>query len=212
MQAVRESESRYRALLEAIPDLMFRMSRDGTYLDFKGDRADLAAPPERLLGAKAHDILPRTVADKIVIGIEEALDTGKVVTGDYKLTLDGVERMFEARIVRDGDEAVLIVRDFTERERLHGALERERDFIRTVVDAAPSFLCLVDPEGRIVRYNRTLEEAAGLTDAERSATLRSGTSSSQPDDRAVRREVQSVVESDSAGEYENHWLTAAPAS
>jgi PAS domain S-box-containing protein len=209
MQALREGERRYRALLEAIPDLMFRMSRDGTYLDVKGDRADLAAPPERLLGAKAHDILPRGVADKIVIGIGEALDTGNVVTGDYKLTLDGVERMFEARIVRDGDEAVLIVRDFTERERLYGQLERERDFIRTVVDAAPSFFCLVDPEGRIVRYNRTLEEATGRTDAESVRNLPFWDVFIAPNDRdAVRREFGELLESERPGEYESHWLIA----
>lgn len=208
MQAVRESESRYRALLEAIPDLMFRMSRDGTYLDLKGDRADLAAPPEQLIGAKAHDILPRTVADKLVIGIGEALDTGQVITGDYKLVIDGVERAFEARIVRDGDEAVLIVRDFTERDRLYGQLERERDFIRTVVDAAPSFFCLVDPEGRIVRYNRTLEVAAGRIDAETVRGQLFWDVFIAPEDReAVSGEFAELVTSPRPGEYENHWLT-----
>jgi PAS domain S-box-containing protein len=209
MQALRESESRYRALLEAIPDLMFRMSRDGTYLDLKGDRADLAAPPEELLGAKAHDILPRTVADKLVIGIGEALDTGRVVTSDYKLLLDGVERAFEARIVRDGDEAVLIVRDFTERDRLYGQLERERDFIRTVVDAAPSFFCLVDPEGRIVRYNRTLEIAAGRTDAETVREELFWEVFIAPEDRdAVAREFAELVSGGQPAEYENRWLIA----
>jgi PAS domain S-box-containing protein len=208
VQALRAGESRYRALLEAIPDLMFRMSRDGTYLDLKGDRADLAAPPEELIGAQAHDILPRTVADKLVICIGEALDTGRVVTDNYKLILDGVERSFEARIVRDGDEAVLIVRDFTERDRLHGQLERERDFIRTVVDAAPSFFCLVDPEGRIVRYNRTLETAA----APQAGTVRGelfwDVFIAPADREAVRREFEELVATAQPGEYENHWLAA----
>jgi PAS domain S-box-containing protein len=209
MQAVRESESRYRALLEAIPDLMFRMGRDGTYLDLKGDRADLAAPPEKLLGAKAHDVLPPDVADKLVSGIGEALDTGRVITCDYKLILDGVERTFEARIVRDGDEAVLIVRDFTERDRLHHQLERERDFIRTVVDAAPSFFCLVDPEGRIVRYNRTLEEAAGRTDAKTVRGELFWDVFIAPEEReAARTEFAALVAGGGLAEYENQWLTA----
>jgi PAS domain S-box-containing protein len=209
MQALRQSETRYRALLEAIPDLMFRMTRDGTYLDFKGDRADLAAPPEQLIGAKAHDILPRPVADKLVIGIGEALDTGRVVTGDYKLILDGVERAFEARIVRDGDEAVLIVRDFTERDRLHSQLERERDFVRTVVDATPSFLCLVDREGRIARYNRTLEDASGLPDANEVRDKPFWDVFIAPEDReAVRRGFTELLESGRPAEYESRWLTA----
>jgi PAS domain S-box-containing protein len=126
IQVVRQSESRYRALLNAIPDLMFRMSRDGTYLDFKGDRADLAVPPEELIGSSARDILPADVAEGLLQGIRHALDTGEVATGDYELTLNGVPRTFEARIVRDGDEAVLIARDITERKRQEGELRSSR--------------------------------------------------------------------------------------
>jgi PAS domain S-box-containing protein len=126
MQVVRQSESRYRALLNAIPDLMFRMSRDGTYLDFKGDRDDLTVPPEELIGSNARDILPADVAERLLDGIAEALDTGEVATGDYELTLNNVQRTFEARIVRDGDEAVLIVRDISERKRQEGELRSSR--------------------------------------------------------------------------------------
>ncbi len=37
VQALRRSEARSRALLGAIPDLMFRLARDGTYLEVQGD-------------------------------------------------------------------------------------------------------------------------------------------------------------------------------
>ena len=126
IQVLRQSESRYRALLNAIPDLMFRMSRDGTYLDFKGDRDDLAVPPEELIGSNARDILPADVAERLLEGIAQALDTGEVATGDYELALNGVQRTFEARFVRDGDEAVLIVRDISERKRQEGELRGSR--------------------------------------------------------------------------------------
>jgi len=126
IQVVRQSESRYRALLNAIPDLMFRMSRDGTYLDFKGDRDDLAVPPEELIGSNARDILPVDVAEGLLEGIAHALDTGEVATGEYELTLNNVRRTFEARIVRDGDEAVLIVRDISERKRQEDELRGSR--------------------------------------------------------------------------------------
>jgi len=126
VQVVRQSESRYRALLNAIPDLMFRMNREGTYLDFKGDRDDLAVPPEELIGSNARDILPADVAERLLKGIAEALDTGEVATGDYELTLNNVKRTFEARIVRDDDEAVLIVRDISERRQQEDELRSSR--------------------------------------------------------------------------------------
>jgi PAS domain S-box-containing protein len=60
-----------------------------------------------------------------------------------------------------------------ENERLHAELrarlvelEGERDFTRLVVDTAPAYFCVVDQEGRIVRYNRTLEEAVGVRDGD----------------------------------------------
>jgi PAS domain S-box-containing protein len=126
IQTVRQSEGRYRALLNAIPDLMFRMSRDGTYLDFKGDSADLALPPDQLMGANARDVLPSDVAELLLDGVARAIDTGEITTGDYELELDGVRRTFESRIVRDDDEAVLIVRDITERKRQEDELRNSR--------------------------------------------------------------------------------------
>jgi PAS domain S-box-containing protein len=126
IQTVRQSEGRYRALLNAIPDLMFRMTRDGTYLDFKGEPADLAVPPEELIGANARDILPADVAERLLEGIAQAIDTGEIVTGDYELVLNGVARTFEARIVRDEEEAVLIVRDITARKSQEDELRQSR--------------------------------------------------------------------------------------
>jgi PAS domain S-box-containing protein len=126
VQTLRRSERRYRALLHAIPDLMFRMDREGTYLDYKGEPADLVVPPEELLGSKAHDILPADVADSLVSGVRHAITTGEVASGEYPLELGGVRRHFEARIVKDGAEAVIIVRDISVRKNQEAELRRSR--------------------------------------------------------------------------------------
>ena len=43
-----QTAARAEAVLRAIPDMMFRMSRDGVYLDFKADLPDeLFTPTER---------------------------------------------------------------------------------------------------------------------------------------------------------------------
>jgi PAS domain S-box-containing protein len=126
LQALRSSERRYRALLHAIPDLMFRMSRDGEYLDFKGEQEDLAVPPEELIGSTVHDVLPVEVADLLLMGVRAAIGAGTVVTGEYELELRGVPRHFEARIVKDEADAVIIVRDITERKEHETELRRSR--------------------------------------------------------------------------------------
>ena len=53
--ALAKAQARNRALLDALPDLMFRMTRDGVYLEFKGPAEDLAVPPrpaDRVVGAR----------------------------------------------------------------------------------------------------------------------------------------------------------------
>jgi PAS domain S-box-containing protein len=223
MHALMAGERRYRALLDAIPDLMFRMDRNGTYLDFKGDPRDLVVPPEQLIGSNVHDVVPQEVADQLVGGLREALRTGKVVTGDYRLEVDGAQRDWEVRIVKDGEEAVLIVRDITERkraqdelERLHGQLqarhaelERERDFIRTTVDSAPSVFCLVTPEGEVVRFNSTLEAISGMRDDEVVRGRPFWNVFIAPEEREeVRWEFEDLSRRGCRGEYENAWVSA----
>jgi PAS domain S-box-containing protein len=43
-------------------------------------------------------------------------------------------------------------------------LEREREFIRTVVNSTPALFCVLDKDLRVVRYNDALENLSGLVD------------------------------------------------
>ena len=132
LQGLRVMEARNRALLDALPDLMFRMSEDGRYLDAKSDDQDaLAAPARQMIGQNIYDVLPHDVADRIMNCARSAREGGSVQSVDYQLTRDGVTRDFEARIVPAGeDEYLLIVRDFTERTRTEKELRRLQDELR----------------------------------------------------------------------------------
>ncbi len=170
------SEARLRGLVDALPDLMFRLDHEGNYLDVQaGDETLLTQPPDKLLGHNVREILPPDVCDEIMAGIGRALATRQVDEIEYSLTLDD-RRHFEARIAPIGsDEVVLVVRDISDRkghelelQGLHDQLEarlddlqRERELVKAVVESAPSYFCLVDIEGRIRRFNRALEQASG---------------------------------------------------
>jgi PAS domain S-box-containing protein len=223
LAALAKVQTRIQALLDAFPDLIFRLSRDGVYLEYKGKPEDLAVPPEQLIGARFHDVLPADVADQLLAGVRRAIDTGEIVSGEYRLELGGVPRDFEARIVKAGDEAVLIGREFTERnqaqaelERLHAELtqrhrdlEHERDFATTVVDATPSLLCLATPGGYIVRFNTSLERLSGRRDDDLSRGNAFWDVFIAPEEREeVRRAVEEVVGEGGRGEFESTWITA----
>jgi PAS domain S-box-containing protein len=131
---LRTSET--EALVNALPDLMLRIRRDGTYLDFAGDLQLLAVPPESLIGSKMQNAIPPAVAEPILARIRHALDTGGVETIEYRLrTLDEVLRDFEARVVQSGpDEVLLVVRDITERKQAELELTRLQDELRASLE------------------------------------------------------------------------------
>ncbi len=135
--ALRQSEARQRALLEAIPDLILRISRDGTYLDCKPARdLDTILPTSDLIGKKIFEVLPFEVAQQRLQYIEQTLQTGTVQTVEYQLQWDGDQiRHQEARFVTSGeDEVLLIVRDVTERKLAEQALRQTRDELAARVE------------------------------------------------------------------------------
>jgi len=129
----RQYEMRQQALLQAIPDLMFRNHRDGTFLDYHAAREEhLMVQPERFLGLKAAEVLPPELAELHMAHIEQVLDTGEPARFEYSLTLNGVPLQFEARMVAAGpDEVVAIMRDITKEKEFQAEaislrVERER--------------------------------------------------------------------------------------
>jgi PAS domain S-box-containing protein len=173
LQALRRSEVRSRALLDAIPDLMLRIARDGTYLEVTGDPARMIVPPEKLIGQSVRDVLPAELAERFEATLAMPASKG-VQTLEYRLPIGGEEHYFEARLMPSGDdEVVVIVRDFTDRMRLEEelsrqveSLQRERDFTRDVVNVAPVIFLLVDTKGRIVRFNESTQQLLGYPDDE----------------------------------------------
>src|SRR5688572_28074709 len=124
---LRQSEARHRALLAAMPDLMFRIQRDGRYLDYHAvSTSELALPPEQFLGRRILDVMPSEMAQISMAYLHRTLESGTEQVFEY--TLSGKKnavRYFEARMVACApDEVLTLVRDVTERRE---AQQRELD-------------------------------------------------------------------------------------
>jgi PAS domain S-box-containing protein len=128
-QALQESEARYRAFADAIPDLMFRQSADGVYLDFKSPSVgDLAVPPEVFLGKNMLEVLPPALAQQIQHHIDLAIATGTIQAFDYQLaSLNGKLCDYEARIAPvDSNEVIGVIQDISHRKRSEAALRKSQ--------------------------------------------------------------------------------------
>ncbi|MEG4233152.1 PAS domain S-box protein [Microcoleus sp. Pol11C3] len=124
---LRKSEATNRALLNAIPDMIFRCRADGTFVDFKPAKDfDNLLDKKRIIGKKAQDILPAAFADKICSGNQQALETSEIQVVEYQMPVNGELYDFEARIVFcTDDEIIAIVRDITQRKRSESVLHRQ---------------------------------------------------------------------------------------
>lgn len=131
-EALRQSEARTRALLDAVPDMIFEFKSDGTILQYiSSSTSRPLLPPEQFLGKRIQAVLPASVADQTMFAIERALDSGHVHAFEYQLLQDEENKTFEARITPLSPDTVLaIVRDVSlqkwilgEREKLIAELE-----------------------------------------------------------------------------------------
>jgi PAS domain S-box-containing protein len=116
--------TRSRALLDTNPDIIFRIDREGRFLDFHA-AADtkLAFPPEEFIGRKTDEFFGPEFSKASQDVIREALETGKMQIWEYPLVVDGETHDYEARIVPSGEnEVVAIIRDVTESKRQQAEL------------------------------------------------------------------------------------------
>ncbi len=112
-----KSETTNRALLNTIPDLMFRVKGDGTYLDFKPANFSNLIKPQIFQGLKVVDVMPHNIAEKSMRYIQQTLETGEIQVFEYQLEISGEFSVYEARLIASGDDEVLaIVRDITARK------------------------------------------------------------------------------------------------
>ncbi|MCB0166120.1 MAG: PAS domain S-box protein, partial [Anaerolineae bacterium] len=127
--ALRESEARNQALLDAIPDIMIRRKGDGTFIDVRvPNPADMFLPVAELINRKVNDLpdtVPSSLKDLMIQATRKALQSGRIQVFEYQVTLHGVTRDFEARTVPTGhDETISIIRDITERKQLEAQLRQ----------------------------------------------------------------------------------------
>lgn len=134
--ALNASEERNRATLNAIPDLMFLMDREGTYLDYHARNEELLfAPPSEFLGKKLSEVLPHELAEKFCSRFAQVFQSDQPVLVEYTIPLSESSRTFEASMVKcNGDKILTIVRDISERRQAEESLRKALDEVQRLKD------------------------------------------------------------------------------
>ncbi len=115
---LRKSEAKTRALVNALPDLLIQVGKNGVIQDIKfQDDNYRFFSPESLLHRRIDQVFPDDVSKPIMEHLGRALSNGEIQFFEHKLDLPEGLHHYEWRIVNSGsDEALAIVRDITERK------------------------------------------------------------------------------------------------
>ncbi len=160
--ALRQSQSLLRALIDAIPAAITVRDRDGRFVLVNTYEADYyGRPTEWFDGKVLADVYPADLAQRIAARDRAVIATGRPLpVGQVEFDEpDGRTTIWleqKAPICDDAGAVTHIVTidvDITDRMQAEAALERNRVLLQAVIDAVPALISVTDVEGRYVLVN-----------------------------------------------------------
>ncbi len=132
------SEIHLRALLDAIPDMMLRISQDNIFLDYReAQDIEAYAPSEVFLGNHVADILPSEVAQSIMQTGAEVLRTGERQMIEYQLAMPDGLHNYDTWVVASAENTyLLLIRDSTERKQQEQELLTVNERLRFIIEGS----------------------------------------------------------------------------
>jgi len=167
-ESLRRSEALNHQILEAIPDLLMWLSADGTCIGYAGGTGtyDLHTP-EQAIGRKPHELVPPALADQRMAALAEALKTNTMKVYEQHLSINGQIQFEEVRIIPVAeDQALLIVRNVSDRKQAEQALVDSEERYRLVTENMTDLVCLHEPDGRFIYVSPSCHHLLGYSPEE----------------------------------------------
>jgi len=155
-EELQRSEEKNRSLLVAIPDIMFRLNKEGVFLEFiTAKNFPLWMHPSEFVGNSVDEVFDKKISNRFMKSLNLAVKTGKTQILQYQLSVDGKTHHYEARIIATwGEEVLAIVRDFTDQRRAEKMADTDP---LTNIYNRRKFSKLLEQEiKRVERYDRAL--------------------------------------------------------
>jgi len=159
------SESKTRALLSAIPDIIMRVQSNGKVLDMQVgsyvyDMGEWVTHED----GDAFGYLPQGIYQSVKSVIHAVFAKNEMQLVEFKWSQDSSrERYWEARILpRNPDEVLMVVREITNRKKQ----DKQLRLWAKVFEGSNEAIMITDADLHIVSVNRAYENIMGFTEAE----------------------------------------------
>ncbi|AKN30106.1 diguanylate cyclase [Clostridium carboxidivorans P7] len=112
---LKKSEERNRAIVTAIPDIIFVVDENGVFRDCQTrDTSVLIKPKNEFIGKTLWEVLPPEIAEIGYIKIKVALENNSLESFEYEIDTSVGKKHYELRVVKcRGNEIIAISRDVT---------------------------------------------------------------------------------------------------
>jgi PAS domain S-box-containing protein len=201
----KRAEEKFQSAVEASPNGILMVDAQGRILLVN-------AQGEKLFGYSRDELLGRTVetlvperfraelpasrASFVAAPLARSMGAGRDLFG---LRKDGSEIPVEiglSPIHAEGGLIILVtIIDISERKRSAEELERERSFLRQVIDTVPNFIFAKDREGRFTLANQAVADAYGTTVDDLIGKTDADFNSNKEDVEFFKRIDQEVIDS-----------------
>lgn len=164
-KSLQKSERETKALLELIPDLIFRINSRGEILDFSGTKSELYFQKADIIGKTTSEVLPGDIANLVNKKIALTLSSNEIQTFEYQLPIvDTGLQDYEARmVVFDYDEVIAIVRNVTESRKARQTILDNLANLRAIMESTDDVMILLEADGTIVESNEEHANRLGFT-------------------------------------------------
>lgn len=165
---IRESEEKYRSLVEQASEAIFIVDETGRLITVNNSACNLSQYSEtELLNMTTRDL---TILDDILYdgSCPEALKGDKPVNRERIMKRrDGQQLEVEvtAKLLSDG-RILHFVRDISERKRVQNELIKERNLSNSIINSLPGIFYLYNKEGKFLRWNRNFETVSMYSSGE----------------------------------------------
>ena len=127
-----------KAIISAIPDLIFLVDVNGKYLDVlaTGKENLLYKPREEIIGKYITDFFDKTTSKKLFLLVKKAIETQKLQCLEYKLFISSQKEFFEARVMPTyfkecgNDTVMVLVRDLTKKIERQNEIDISRNELK----------------------------------------------------------------------------------
>ncbi len=159
------AQQKNKAILEAIPDMMFTLDKNGIFTDFKIDNSiKFLIPVDKIIGSNLSEIglLPEAL-DLAIISLNKIINKeSQIEIFEYNVDIKEVRGYYETRMIALGrDEVLCIIRNITARKIAEQKFKENELNYKNLVEFSPNGILLHQDE-EIIYANITALKTLGL--------------------------------------------------